>query len=371
MRILHIAQAPGGVEKYIRTLLCHIDKDQFDNVLLCSNQFNRASFKGLVSDIEELSMKRNIGPGDIKNVLAIRKIIKKHKPDIVYCHSSKGGAVGRLASIGLGVKTIHNAHGWAFNMKGSWIMHILYIFVEWFLGLFTNSIVCISNSEYVDAKRKHIGNRKTRSLIYNGVDVDAISKKIGENLITRKDLNIPDDAFVVGMTGRISQQKAPDVFVRMAGLLKKEISNAHFLIIGDGIEREVIEHQINESGLSDCFHITGWVDDTSPYLNLLDVGVLLSRWEGFGLALCEYMVAGLPIVATNVDAIPEVVNDGVNGLLVDMDDDEAAYKAVMRLYNDKNLYVQMSQNGKSIVKDRFDVKRTAEQTEELFVSLMN
>ena len=87
------------------------------------------------------------------------------------------------------------------------------------------------------------------------------------------------------------------------------------------------------------------------------------------MALCEYMVAGLPIVATNVDAIPEVVNDGVNGLLVNMDDDEAAYKAVLRLHDEKNLYSQMSEKAKQIVKERFDVKRTVEQHERLFENL--
>lgn len=369
MKILHIAQAPGGVERYIHTLLSHIDQSRYENVLLCSKQFNKENFIGLTSAVEELSMKRNIGPGDIKNVMAIRKIIKKYNPDIVYCHSSKAGAVGRLACVGLGVKTVHNAHGWAFNMKGAWLMHLLYIFVEWFLGLFTDKIICISNSEYIDAKRKHIGNEKTRTLIYNGVDIQSIEHRIASSSLKRADLGIPEDAFVIGMNGRISQQKAPDVFVRMAVKLKKAIPNVFFIIIGDGKEREQVQKNIEEVGLKDSFYITGWVDDVAPFLKMLDVGVLLSRWEGFGLALCEYMVAGLPIVATNVDAIPEVVNDGVNGLLVNMDDDEAAYKAVLRLHDEKKLYSQMSEKAKQIVKERFDVKRTVEQHECLFENL--
>lgn len=370
MKILHIAQASGGVERYIYSLLSHIDNSKYENVLLCSNQFNKESFKHLTSSVEELSMKRNIGLGDIRNILAIRKIIKKYNPDVVYCHSSKGGAVGRLACVGLGIKTIHNAHGWAFNMKGSWVMHILYIFVEWCLGLFTDMIVCISNSEFVDAKRKHIGNERTRKIIYNGVDVEQLEKALQDSSLMRSDLNIPDDAFVVGMVGRISQQKAPDVFVKMAARIKRDVPSAHFVIVGSGKEREGIEQQIKDANLDHCFHITGWVDNIAPFIKLLDVGVLLSRWEGFGLALCEYMVAGLPIVATNVDAIPEVVNDGVNGLLVDMDDDVAAANAVMRIYTDKDMYMQMSKNGSKIVRDRFDVKRTAEQTEVLFQSLI-
>ena len=71
MKILHIAQAPGGVERYIHTLLSHIDQSRYENVLLCSKQFNKENFSNLTSAVEELSMKRNIGPGDIKNVMAI------------------------------------------------------------------------------------------------------------------------------------------------------------------------------------------------------------------------------------------------------------------------------------------------------------
>lgn len=369
MKILHIAQASGGVERYIHTLLTHIDRSKYENVLLCSQQFNTDSFVGLTSAVEVLPMKRDIGFDDVRNVLAIRKIIKKYSPDVVYCHSSKAGAVGRLAAVGLGVKTVHNAHGWAFNMKGMWILHFIYIVVEWVLGLFTDRIVCISNSEYVDAKRKHIGKRTSRVLIYNGIDIESIEKELSDNKITRDSLGIPQNSFVVGMTGRISQQKAPDVFVRMAARIKKKIPNAHFLIIGDGKDRAAVENQIKVAGLSGCFHITGWVDSVASYLGLLDMGVLLSRWEGFGLALCEYMVAGLPIVSTNVDAIPEVVNEGVNGLLVNMDDDAAAADAVLRIYNDKELYTRMSEKGKKIVKERFDMKRTVSQTESMFDGL--
>lgn len=107
---------------------------------------------------------------------------------------------------------------------------------------------------------------------------------------------IPEDAYVVGMVGRISPQKAPDVFVKMAKLVKDEIPNAHFVIVGSGNQEAEIRKYAEENKFADSLHITGWVDDPMSYVELFDVACLLSRWEGFGLALPEYFIEYL---ATN------------------------------------------------------------------------
>lgn len=367
MKVLHIAQAHGGVEKYIHMLLSNMDRERYENVLICSRQYNKGVFEELTSAVEAIDMKRDIGIGDVKNIVRIRSLIKKYSPDIVYCHSSKAGALGRIASLGLNVKTVYNAHGWAFNMRGaSRSMRHMYAFVEWILGLFTDKIVCISESELRDAVRHHVGNKGNRVLICNGVDINRIEQSIRESALTRDNLNIPSDAFVVGMNGRISQQKAPDIFAQMAVRVKQSVPGAHFVIVGDGECREEVEKFVEKNGLRDCFHIVGWVDDAFPYLSLFNVGVLLSRWEGFGLALCEYMVAGLPIVATRVDAIPELVHEGENGFLVDVDDPESASEAVVKLSADKSLRDEMICNGHRIVNEKYSINRTVKQHEDLF-----
>ena len=155
--------------------------------------------------------------------------------------------------------------------------------------------------------------------------------------IKRKDLNIPEDAFVVGMVGRMSPQKAPDVFVKMAKQVKDEVPNAHFIIVGNGNQEDEIRKYAEDNGFSNSLHITGWVDNPMSYVELFDVACLLSRWEGFGLALPEYMMAGKPIVASRVDAIPNIIRNGENGLLVEVDDDIGASNAVLRIYQEKEL----------------------------------
>lgn len=102
----------------------------------------------------------------------------------------------------------------------------------------------------------------------------------------------------------------------------------------------------------------------------MDVGMLLSRWEGFGLVLPEYMVCGVPIVATDVDAIPNIIQDGVNGMLVNKDDYLKAADAVDRLFEQPNLTSSLVKDAKNIVKTKFDGKRVAQNTELLYKELI-
>ena len=119
IRILHVAQAAGGVDRYIRMLLKYLDKDRFENILVCSQDFNKEDYNGLVDYFEQIEMMRAIGESDLKAIRAVRKLIKIYNPDIVYAHSSKAGAIARIADIGFKNCCVYNPHGWAFNMRCS------------------------------------------------------------------------------------------------------------------------------------------------------------------------------------------------------------------------------------------------------------
>lgn len=201
------------------------------------------------------------------------------------------------------------------------------------------------------------------------MDIEAY-ESVENGAVKRKDLNIPEDAFVVGMVGRISQQKAPDVFIKMAKQVKDEVPNAHFIIVGNGNQEAEIRKYAEDNGFSDSLHITGWVDNPMSYVELFDAACLLSRWEGFGLALPEYMMAGKPIVASRVDAIPNIIRDGENGLLVEMDDDIGASEAVLRIYWDKSLKDKLVLQGMEDVHNRFNARRVSEEHEILFENMV-
>ena len=172
------------------------------------------------------------------------------------------------------------------------------------------------------------------------------------------------------MVGRMSPQKAPDVFVKMAKQVKDEVPNAHFIIVGNGNQEAEIRKYAEDNGFLDNLHITGWVDNPMSYVELFDVGCLLSRWEGFGLALPEYMMAGKPIVASRVDAIPNIIRDGANGLLVDVDDDAGASKAVLRIYQEDGLKDRLMTQGLEDVHNRFNARRVSKEHGKLFEQIV-
>lgn len=365
IRILHVAQAAGGVDCYIRMLLKYLNNDKYENILVCSQDFHEEDYKGIVDFLEQIDMTRAIRLYDIKVIGKVRKLIKKYHPDIVYSHSSKAGGIARVAAIGLKNYRIYNPHGWAFNMRCSAKKQKIYTVIEKLAALFCDKIICISDAEKQSALGKKICREEKLQVIYSGVDVKAYENGV-HGVIGREDLGIPEDAFVVGMVGRISSQKAPDVFIKVAKLLKENIPNSHFIIVGNGEQESEIRKYAEENGFADSLHITGWVDNPMSYVELFDVACLLSRWEGFGLALPEYMLAEKPIVATRVDAIPNIIKDGKNGLLVEVDDVKGSVKAILRLYKDDNLREMLIECASHDVRSKYDVRRVGEEHERVF-----
>ena len=367
IRVLHVAEAAGGVERYLQTLFKYSDKEQVENILVCSQNYDYKKIKSLADRVIVLKMAHQIDPtSDIKVEKALRRIIKQLKPDIVYAHSSKAGALARIADLGLKNRVIYNPHGWAFNMQQSAKKKEMYKWVEKISAHFCDKIVCISDAEKESALREKICKPSKLQVIYNGIDLEAIKNTIPK---TKAELNIPEDAFVVGMVGRLSKQKAPDVFVKAAKLIKDKIPNAYFLMVGDGELRGQVENLIHQYDLGSSFLITGWVYNPTAYIKIMDVGMLLSRWEGFGLVLPEYMACGVPIVATNVDAIPNIIKDGVNGMLVNKDSFVGVQKVCTGLKNDTELKDRIIASAKSMVKNKFGAKRVAKKSIELYKNL--
>ena len=365
IKVLHVFEPYfGGVPKYVETLLKYTDGNQIENIVVCSQRYNSEKISQFTKKIYHVDMVHK--PNAVKDLLTIKKlknIISINKPDIVYAHSTKAGFWARIVGISSGCKIIYNPHGWAFNMQQSTKKKKLYKWVEKILAHFCDKIVCISDAEKESALREKICKPSKLQVIYNGIDLEAIKNTIPK---TKAELNIPEDAFVVGMVGRLSKQKAPDVFVKAAKLIKQKIPNAFFLMVGDGELRNQVEELIHEFDLDSSFLITGWVNNPISYMKIMNVGCLLSRWEGFGLVLPEYMACGVPIVATNVDAIPDIICNGHNGCLVDVDNYRAVAKATIKNFLNKSFSDSVVMAELTISQKKYDCQRLVRQTYYLY-----
>lgn len=367
--VLHVAEAAGGVERYLETLFKYTDCNQVENILICSQNYDYERMKQLADRVIVIKMAHQINSkADFKSIKAIRHYIKKVKPDIVYAHSSKAGALARIADLGINNKVIYNPHGWAFNMQQSSKKKEMYKWVERISAHFCDKIVCISDAERESALREKICKSSKLQVIYNGIDLEKIKNTKSR---TRKELGIPEDAFIVGQVGRLSEQKAPDTFVKAAKLIKEKIPNAYFILVGDGELRDQVEKMIQADGLGSSFLITGWVDNPATYMKIMNVGTLLSRWEGFGLVLPEYMACEVPIIATNVDAIPNVVQNGKNGILVRKNNFEAVSKVVNELFDESSLRKQLINNAGQIVNEKYNAIRLTHESIQMYLRLLN
>jgi len=363
-KIMHIVQSAGGVEEYIFLLINNMNLNKYNNILVTSFDYEKNRFEKIVTNHEQINMQRNINfIKDIRAILQIRKLIKKSSPDIIYMHSSKAGALGRIANIGISNISIYNAHGWSFNMECGRLKKALYIFIERGLALFCNKIIAISNFEKNSAIKYKVCKPKKIKVIFNGID---IKKYAQVKALTRKKLGIPHDAYIIGMVGRITKQKAPDTFIKAAQKIKEKIPNAYFIIVGDGDERDKIEKLIIEKNLKDSTYITGWVKKPMEYIKLFDQAMILSRWEGFGLVLAEYMFARKAIIATRVDAIPNIIEHEVNGLLVKVNSVEEINNACLKIFNNKDLSNILIDNGYKIVCEKYNINRVVQEHYELF-----
>ena len=154
IRVLHVAQAAGGVDRYIRMLFKYMDHDKFENILVCSHDFKRVDYNGLADAFEHVDMQRPIGKADIDAMKAVRRLIRKYQPDIVYAHSSKAGAIARVANIGLKkngdkIKCIYNPHGWAFNMRSGKKNQLIYTAIVKMAARLCELIICFRGRETV------------------------------------------------------------------------------------------------------------------------------------------------------------------------------------------------------------------------------
>lgn len=357
-KVMHVTFVRGGgVEIYTAMLIGHTNID-YETVLVCSGDYRTQALPAGVR-VYPMEVPREISPvADMAATWKLRRILRKERPQVLYCHSAKAGAIGRLAAVGLGCKVLYNPHGWAFSMDGSPKKQKFYGLLERLLAPLAHKIITISEYEKRIALENRICPEGKLQVIENGVDIACFREMEGD----RAALGFGEDDLIVGCAARLSAQKDPLLFAQVAGLIAKKVPNARFLWIGDGELRAGMEEALRRNGVLDKTTITGWVWDVRKWLAVLDVAVLFSRWEGFGLCLAEYMAQGTPIVATAVGAIPEIVTPEVGLLCEDRDPARLAQLVLEAKRMDSPRARCLRRD---IAREKYDFTRTAVQTKQL------
>ena len=359
----------GGVLEYLYMFLKNFKDENYENVLIVSQDYENKldKFRNIVNDIYVINMTREIKlKQDIKTTLQVRKLLKKIKPDILYLHSSKAGAYGRIAMLfNRKVKILYNAHGWYFNADMSTKKKKIIILIEKILALRANKIINISKSEYDSALKYKIAPERKMCVIENGIDFTKFEGCDKYREETRKKYNIGDNEIVIGVVGRLSEQKDPMTTIKAFNEVYKENRNVRLMYVGSGeLEDEVMKYA-KENNLQHLVTITGWVDNTERYIPAFDIAILPSKWEGFGLAIIEYMACDKPIVASNVGGISNIIKDEKCGLLCNKNDYKNLSKKVLTLIgNNEKSKEFVKSNNKN--KNKYDIKELIKKHQKLF-----
>ena len=197
-------------------------------------------------------------------------------------------------------------------------------------------------------------------IIENGIDFTKFKDSDKYRYETRKKLNIKDNEIVIGVVGRLSEQKDPITMIKAFKEVYEENKNVKMLFVGSGNLEDNIKKFAEDNNILDKVIITGWVDEVEKFIPAFDIAVLPSKWEGFGLVLIEYMACNKPIVASNVGGISNIINDNINGLLVNKSDCKELAKKIVFLINNRQVVKKIIKNNNEYRK-QYDIKILADK----------
>jgi len=301
---------------------------------------------------------RDINPAkDLAALFKLYQYFRKERFDIVHTHTAKAGMLGRIAARLAGVPVIiHTPHGHNFYGYFGPVFSRVIIWLEKMATAFTDKIIVLTILEERDYIKYKVAREDKIAYIHTGLEFDKYERVNIDKKAMRKSLDIEDDEPVIGMLARLEPVKGPEYFIEAAKEVAKKNARSKFIVVGDGSLRDSMEEKVARSGLEKRFIFTGWRDDIPELLSIFDIMVLPSLNEAVGIALIEAQAMGVPVVATNVGGVPEVVRDGDTGILVPSKDPVKLANAINHLLENDQLRKKMGELGKIWVKDRFRVE---------------
>lgn len=290
---------------------------------------NNISFSSLKYLKREIALTHDVlGFGEIK------KHLKQLKPDIVHCHSSKAGLLGRLAAKSLNLPVVFTAHGWAFTEGISPRKQKIYAQIEKFLIKFSDHIITVSEFDRIYGFNFGVGSLDIVTTVHNGIPIQDLQiEKVRQF----------DQPCKIIMVARFDDQKDQMTLIQALGLLKNKNWVMEFIGSGPTVER--CKQEANKLGLGDKIKFLGQQRNVKDFLNNSDIFVLSTNYEGFPLTILEAMRAKLPVIATNVGGNNESVIDKETGFLTNKNDVQDLSIALSTLIDDRNLAIEMGKRG--------------------------
>ncbi len=360
----------GGAERIVVSLAKYINKDKYNPIVCCLNYKGKLAeeLEGMSIKVIALDKKPNI---DLSIIPKLIRVIKEHRIHIVHTHLWTADFWGRIAAKFAGVpviiSTAHNVDCWKPKM---------FLFMDRFLAKFSDKIIAVSNSVKEFYVSQVISDNKIE-VIYNGIDVKQGLSPQGTVPVLqcpsakiREEFGIRQGETVLAIIGRLVPQKGHIYFLEMMQILRNKYPNIRGLIIGEGQLKEKLISKAKELHLEKNVIFTGLRKDIPDLLNVIDIMVSSSTYEGLPMILLEAMAAGKPIVATRVGGNPEIIDEGKTGFLVPAKDPQALADRVSSLLDDSECARRIGESAQEKVQSLYSIEKMLHDTENIYDELL-
>lgn len=361
----------GGAGKYVFDLATTLPKSTYEAVValggsgILKERLERENVP--VYSIEGLDRDLNIF-NDFSVLSKIIEIIKIEKPDIIHLNSSKIGGIGALAGrITKVPKIIYTAHGWPHNEDRSNFQKKLIKFFSWVTVILSHQTIVLSKKEYSEVVSWPLVKDKFK-IIKNGISSPMFSnREYSRKFLAGKiESPITNETIIVGSIGELTKNKGFSYAINAFKDLVKENHNIKYLIIGEGEDREELEELVRVNKLQNHCFLVGFIPDASSFITGFDITLLPSIKEGLPYVILENTYAKVPIIATSVGGIPEMIEHDVSGLLVEPKNSEMISLSIKRLVENTSLGKRLSLTLYNFINQEYHPRDMKLKTEEIY-----
>ncbi len=361
----------GGAQQNTLHTVRHLDRSKFETVLVCGAGGmldDEASQDPRLRIIFIESLRREISPlRDLLALLEVAKILLSEKPAILHTHSSKAGILGRFAAALTGVPiVIHTYHGFGFHDRQPAIVKTAYVILERLCAHLTSVLVFVSRANITYAVEQRLVRPQSAVLIRSGVKLSDLPAPVDPARL-KMSVGVGRHKLLVVSIGNLKPQKNAGDFVSAAAVVLAALPETRFVFLGDGPQRRALEARAFSMGLEGRVLFLGWRRDTAQWLASADVFVLTSLWEGLPRSLVEAMKSGLPAVCYATDGVTDIIQDGVNGFLVEPGDHAALARNVLLLLQDEPRRKAFGGAAAAAIGPEFDIDGMVRAQEALYV----
>ena len=369
----------GGPAIHVINLTRGLDATRFESTLVTGTENpGEGSMLDLALEqgvkpvvIPEIVGQATLKPRDLKALIALYRLMRRERPQVVHTHAAKPGVLGRVAARLAGVPVVvHTFHGHILHgYYGPWMSWLLRR-MERMLAHLSDRIIAVSEQVKQDLVRYGVAPPEKICVIPLGLELDPFLDGDVHRGALRRELGVPSDVPLVGIVGRIFPIKNHRLFLGAAALVAAKEPGARFVVVGDGTLRADMEALARELDIGERTIFTGWRRDLPKVYADLDVLVVSSDNEGTPVSAIEAMASGCPVVATRVGGLPDLIEDAEVGHLVAPRDAEAMAGAILGLLGDGDRARRMGQSARRRVQDRYRAERLCGDIEALYTELL-